>query len=110
MRRDYGLRARSCFSLSFTWADGYVKSTHGCAGIYVINSVQYPSPSVTVKKDWKEYQGPPAVHFSLAKSSGYDFYITTDHSQEAAFQPMSTANPAWAASKEKPLWHRAADL
>ena len=87
--------------LSFTWADGYVKSTHGCAGIYVINSVQYPSPSVTVKKDWKEYQGPPAVHFSLAKSSGYDFYITTDHSQEAAFQPMSPANPAWAASKRE---------
>ena len=84
---------------TFTWSDGYVKSTTGCAGIYVINSFQYPSPSVTLKKDWKEYQGPPSVHFSLAKAAGYDFYITTDHSQEAAFQPADASNPQWAASK-----------
>ena len=84
---------------AFTWTDGYVKSKE-CAGIYVINSFQYPSPSVTVKKDWKEYQGPPSVHFSLAKSNGYDFYITTDHSQEAAFQPASPSNPMWMASKQ----------
>jgi len=83
---------------AFTWSDGYVKSKD-CAGIYVINSFQYPSPSVTVRKDWKEYQGPPSVHFSLAKSNGYDFYITTDHSQEAAFQPVSPSNPMWAAAK-----------
>ena len=85
--------------LASSWTDGYVKSKDGCAGIYVINSFQYPSPSVTVKKDWKEYQGPPSVHFSLAKSNGYDFYITTDHSQEAAFQPPSPTNPVWVASK-----------
>jgi hypothetical protein len=85
--------------LAYTWSDGYVKSAGGCAGIYVINSFQYPSPGVTPKKDWKEYQGPPSVHFGLAKSNGYDFYITTDHSQEAAFQPVSPSNPQWSASK-----------
>src|SRR5215510_4306871 len=84
---------------AFTWTDGYVKSKEGCAGIFVINGFQYPSPSVTVKKDWKEYQGPPSVHYGLAKSNGYDFYVTTDHSQEAAFQPVSAANPVWLASK-----------
>ena len=84
---------------AFTWSDGYVKSTNGCAGIYVINSFQYPSPSVTLKKDWKEFQGPPSVHFNLAKSNGYDFYVTTDHSQEAAFQPADASNPQWVASK-----------
>src|ERR1700733_887824 len=86
--------------IAFTWSDGYVKSTTGCAGIYVINSFQYPSPSVTVKPDWKEYQGTPSDHFSLAKSHGYDFYVTSDHSQEAAFQPASATNPMWVASKQ----------
>jgi hypothetical protein len=84
---------------AFTWSDGYVKSTSGCAGIYVINSFQYPSPSVTLKKDWNEFQGAPSVHFNLAKSNGYDFYVTTDHSQEAAFQPADASNLQWMASK-----------
>src|SRR5215510_3230462 len=62
---------------AFSWNDGYVKTAEGgCAGMYVINSFQIPSPTVTVKKDWKEYQGPPAVHYKLAKAAGYDFYVT----------------------------------
>jgi hypothetical protein len=85
---------------AYTWTDGYVKSANGCAGIYVINSFQYPSPNVTVKKDWKEFQGFPRDHYSLAKSHGYDFYVTSDHSQEAAFQPASATNPMWVASKQ----------
>jgi hypothetical protein len=82
-----------------TWTDGYVKSKDGCAGIYVIDGAQYPSPNMTVKPDWKEYQGTPLEHFRLAKSHGYDWYVTTDHSQEAAFQPPGATNPQWMDTK-----------
>ena len=51
------------------------------------NGAQHPAKTQVLKPDWQKVQGPPAVHFALAKSLGYDFYITTDHSQEAAFQP-----------------------
>ena len=47
------------------------------------------------KPDWKEYQGPPAEHFALAQAQGYDFYVVTDHSQEAPLQPVSPTSPAW---------------
>jgi hypothetical protein len=83
-----------------TWTDGYVKSKTGCAGIFVIDGAQYPSPSVTVRPDWQEYQGSPREHFRRAKANGYDFYITTDHSQEAAFQPPGPDNPRWMDSKK----------
>lgn len=68
------------------WSDGYVKSANHCPGIYVIDSIQYPSPNVTPKPDWQNFQGPPSRHYELAKANGYDFYATTDHSQESAFQ------------------------
>ena len=61
--------------------------------------VQSPGKSRTLKPDWQKYQGPPSAHFALAKAQGYDFYITTDHSQEAAFQPVSPSNAAWMAAK-----------
>lgn len=83
-----------------TWSDGYVKSKTGCAGIFVIDGAQYPSPGVTLKPDWQKYQGPPQEHFRLAKKNGYDFYVTTDHSQEAAFQPPSATNDQWLAAKQ----------
>lgn len=85
-------------NLVSTWSDGYVKSKTGCAGIFVINGVQYPSPSATLKPDWQKYQGPPSEHFSLAKTDGYDFYVTTDHSQEAILQAPSEA---WATTKQE---------
>src|ERR1035438_723547 len=56
--------------------------------------VQSPGKSRTLKPDWQKYQGPPSAHYALAKSKGYDFYITTEHSQEAAFQPVSPGNAA----------------
>ncbi len=83
---------------AFTWTQGYVKGD-GCPAIYVINSFQYPAPGVTVKQDWQEYQGPPSLHYSLANSAGYDFYVTADHSQEAPFQPAQADNPHWMAAK-----------
>lgn len=84
------------------WSDGYVKTAgDGCAGIYVINGSQIPSPGVTVKPDWQKFQGNPAVHYAAAKAAGYDFYAATDHSQDAAFQPPGPDNPTWVESKKQ---------
>ncbi len=58
-----------------------------------------PPKSVTLKPDWQKHQGPPSAYFALAKAKGYDFYITTDHSQEAAFEPASRTNAAWVAAQ-----------
>lgn len=85
-------------SIVSTWSQGYVKSKNGCAGIYVINGLQYPTPGVTLKPDWRKYQGFPSDHFKLAKANGYDFYVTTDHSQEADLQQSGTA---WSDTKRQ---------
>ncbi len=63
------------------------------------DGAQYPPSSNILKEDWQKHQGSPAEHFKLAKENGYDFYITTDHSQEAAFQPVSADNPKWVTTK-----------
>ena len=54
-----------------------------------------------VRPDWRKHQGPPSAHYALAKANGFDFYVTTDHSQEATFQPVSSSNPAWVAAKRE---------
>jgi hypothetical protein len=82
-----------------SWKDGYVKKT--CPSIYVVNGWQYPAPSVTLKPDWQNFQGPPAKHFELAKKAGFDFYVSTDHSQEASFWPLGRTSPAWVATKQQ---------
>ncbi len=58
-------------------------------------------PAKSLRPDWKEHQGPPAAHYALAKSKGYDFYVTTDHSQEAPFQPPSPTNATWVAAQRE---------
>ncbi|MDF7824535.1 hypothetical protein P4B35_10965 [Pontiellaceae bacterium B12227] len=45
--------------------------------------------------DYTNLQGLPANHYRLAKENGYDFYATTDHSQEPSLQPVSKDNPCW---------------
>src|SRR5690242_6251215 len=50
------------------------------------DGAQRPAKTQVLKPDWQKVQGPPAAHFARARASGYDFYITTDHSQEADFQ------------------------
>ena len=82
------------------WSKGYVFKNK-CPGIYVINSWQLPSPGMTLKPDWKSVQGLPSRHYQLAKQDGYDFYVTSDHSQEAVFSPSGPANPAWQATKQQ---------
>jgi len=93
--------ARNPVTNVFSWSDGYVKSQTGCAGIFVIDGAQIPAPDTPVKPDWEKFQGPPSKHYSLAKEKGYDFYATTDHSQESAFQPGSDVNPVWLSAKQQ---------
>jgi hypothetical protein len=84
------------------WSSGYVKTKkNGCPGIFVINGSQYPSSDVVLRPDWEKEQGPPQAHYALAKANRYDFYCTTDHSQEAAFQPPSASNPIWMKTKQQ---------
>ncbi len=66
--------------------------------LVLVGATQYGT-NQTLKADWEKHQGPPAAHFALAKADGYDFYITTDHSQEKDFQPPSPSNAAWLATR-----------
>ena len=77
---------------AYTWSHGshLVK-----AGLRIDSlNVAHPKDSTT-KPGWQKLQGFPGEHFAAAKVSGYDFYTTTDHSQEAAFHPASSDNTAW---------------
>jgi hypothetical protein len=92
---------------SFTWSHGdqYVKQNPAPGekkgGISVDeNGAQTPSKKQQLKPDWEKSQGPPPTHLALAKSSGYDFYTLSDHSQEAGFQPPAADNPNWVATKK----------
>jgi len=82
------------------WSKGYVSSDK-CPSIYVVNGLQYPGPSEILRPDWHTVQGPPARHFELAKQNGFDFYVSTDHSQEGAFWPWGPNNPYWKTTKDQ---------
>lgn len=56
-----------------------------------------------LKPDWYKFQGLPSVHYALAKKNGFDFYITTDHSQEAGYHPTSPISAAWLATNEEAM-------
>jgi hypothetical protein len=92
---------------SFTWSHGdqWVKPKPPAAGekkepaLYVDKEgAQHPAKTMMLKPDWEKFQGPPAAHFELAKSNGYDFYVSSDHSQDADFQPPDPANANWSAT------------
>ena len=76
--------------LQAQWVDG-----EGSTRMYVKDSTSYPGAQLMLKPNWQQFQGPPSMHFSLARADGYDFYITTDHSQESTFQPPRINNVAW---------------
>lgn len=82
------------------WSRGYV-AIEKCPAIYVVNGLQYPGPDQILRPDWHTVQGPPSRHFELAKQNGFDFYVTTDHSQEGAFWPWAPTNPQWEATKDQ---------
>src|SRR6478672_4591892 len=47
--------------------------------------VQRPAKGMVRKANWQAFQGEPAEHFARARTNHYDFYITTDHSQDEPF-------------------------
>lgn len=69
--------------------------------VYLDSQNVNQSQNTTLKPDWHKYQGLPSEHFALAKANGYDFYITTDHSQEAGYYPTSPISSAWLTTKEQ---------
>jgi hypothetical protein len=87
----------------YSWSleGGGPKKKAPCYSMYVMDGFQYPTPDMKLKSDWQKVQGPPSVHYAAAKAKGFDFYVTSDHSQEAAFQPVSPDNPMWAAAKKE---------
>jgi hypothetical protein len=62
------------------------------------DAISQPGPDNVLRPNWQKVQGPPSEHFALARAEGFDFYVVTDHSQEAAFQPVSPTNAAWLAT------------
>src|SRR5215469_2015770 len=82
---------------SYTWSHG--QQWDNPQHLVVAGATDAPGPNNVLKPDWKKFQGPPAKHFAIAKSMGYDFYVTSDHSQEAPFQPVSSTNAAWLDTK-----------
>ena len=81
-----------------TWGHG---EQYGQAKVEAGEGAAKRAKAKVIKPDWQKYQGPPAAHYVLAKAKGYDFYATTDHSQEKAFQPPSRTNTAWVAAKRE---------
>ena len=90
----------------FTWTHG----VHRTKSIAKLNEPtefdpKFKAPATT---DWRDYktlsmnpadytnlQGLPANHYQLAIANGFDFYATTDHSQEPTLQPVAVNNPFW---------------
>lgn len=76
----------------------YRGSTHAHT-IHTYSHGAHLDPDGNLYSDWQNRQGPPSEHFSRAKAAGYDFYVTSDHSQEADFDPTSATNTAWVSTK-----------
>jgi hypothetical protein len=79
------------------------EGTTPCFTMFVINDVSIPSSDMKLRPDWTTVQGPPAVHFEKAKAAGFDFYVMSDHSQEAGFAPADATNPTWVQSKKEAI-------
>src|SRR5512133_2788421 len=101
---DYHIYAGSTHAhTQFTWSHGeqWASAEKGEGGGKMRISpegAQSPAESAKLKQDWeKNNQGPPAEHYARAKAAHYDFYTTTDHSQEAGFYPTSPKNSTWLA-------------
>jgi hypothetical protein len=83
-----------------SWApEGNQPPSGGCPYMIMIGSTQYPGPFNVLRPDWKKHQGTPSEHYALATQDGYDFYATTDHSQDDPLEPASPTNAAWMMTK-----------
>lgn len=69
--------------------------------MYIDSAGVSHSKNTILKPDWGKLQGLPSAHFALAKENEFDFYVTTDHSQESNFYPTSPINAAWLATDEE---------
>ena len=81
---------------AYTWSHG--EQWVNPQRLVVVDSVSQPGPDNVLRQNWEKVQGPPSVHFAMARAEGFDFYVVTDHSQEPAFQPVSPTNAAWVAT------------
>jgi hypothetical protein len=100
---DYHIYAGNTHAhTEFTWSHGEQWMAGDKGGEPPIDhtpdGARLPGKSKILKPEWQKLQGPPAEHFALANKSGYDFYVTTDHSQEAGFQPPNPNNKQWLAT------------
>lgn len=77
----------------YTWSHG--EQWRNPQHLAVNGFISHPGPENVLKPSWQNIQGSPSTHFALAKSAGYDFYISTDHSQEERLNPVSPTNAAW---------------
>jgi hypothetical protein len=84
---------------AYTWSHGEQWEKNTWAPLLLVGDTAYPNSNAILKSHWQKVQGPPASHFATAKSKGFDFYATTDHSQDASFQPVSPANTNWLDTK-----------
>lgn len=89
-----------------TWSHGdqWMPNSPGAkkAGLKVSpEGVQSPPATGVLKPEWRQHQGTPADHFARAKARQFDFYITTDHSQEELLNPPSDDNPAWVGAHQQ---------
>ncbi len=85
---------------AYTWSHGSQYEDAKEGGILIDSqNVAHPK-NRNPKPDWRKSQGFPPDHYAAAKANGYDFYLTTDHSQEAAFHPTNLNNEAWLATNK----------
>jgi hypothetical protein len=83
---------------AYTWSHGSHLVKGG--GILIDSqNVAHPKNGAT-RPDWQKWQGYPADHYAAAKDNGLDFYVITDHSQEADFHPTGSNSTAWVATKK----------
>ena len=86
---------------SFTWSHGDQFTKDPAVKLVIKGSSQFPGTNAVTRADWQKFQGPPAAHYALAKANGHDFYVSSDHSQDAGFQPVSATNENWVATKQQ---------
>lgn len=76
----------------------YRGNTHSHTSYTWSHGAQYDANG-NLRPDWQNYQGPPSEHHARAKAAGFDFYATSDHSQETTLDPTSLTNAAWVDTK-----------
>ena len=93
--RIYAGNTHSHTSNTWSHGDHYLKAPPGAS--------KAKRGKKQLRPDWQKHQGSSAAHFAIARTNAHDFYIVADHSQEAAFQPVSATNAAWLGAGKEAL-------